>query len=542
MKFTYAPGSKPLAGYTIKRGVGRGAFGEVYYAVSDGGKDVALKLILQHVEVELRGIRECLNLDHPNLVRLYDVITTPEGESWVVMEYCDGESLEEAIDAHPDGMPLDEALQWFRGICAGVGYLHERGVVHRDLKPSHIFRENGIVKICDYGLAKFITTSKRSGNTDGIGTVHYAAPEMAQGKYGAEIDLYSIGVMLFEALSGDVPFEGQTAAEILMKHLTQKPDVSQFPNPFRQIIARLLEKNPRRRFQSVEELMKAFNTPITSRVERCSFPAIPLLNWGADRVKSLSCGVKSLVKPARATVKIRTPRLHRVREFVRGHKLATVAIIGIPILALAIGISIGDANRAYWNRRQRVQRVPTLGHLATVPVKRNDRIRSMVELREIATFRPINPKSGWSLHYPLPAYEVIPNQITCRNFGIGNREILESLWNEGYSPIIEIEINHQKCDESKISLDEVYSGLRSFINSNNLRRRYCSLTRSRFGKSKSGFTLRFRRSSSREESNRFYLLAPEMVFDLSLNSVSSKSDPAVFLKDIADFRIIAGRS
>ena len=98
MKFTYPSGSRPLDGYTIKRGVGRGGFGEVYFATSDAGKEVALKLIRRNLDVELRGVTQCLNLKHPNLIALYDIRSDELGDQWVVMEYVSGESLEEVID------------------------------------------------------------------------------------------------------------------------------------------------------------------------------------------------------------------------------------------------------------------------------------------------------------------------------------------------------------------------------------------------------------------------------------------------------------
>src|SRR5262245_62149121 len=107
MKFTYPSGSRPLEGYTIKRGVGRGGFGEVYFATSDAGKEVALKLIRRNLEVELRGVTQCLNLKHPNLIGLYDIRTDEMGDQWVIMEYVSGESLEEVIERNPNGMPLE---------------------------------------------------------------------------------------------------------------------------------------------------------------------------------------------------------------------------------------------------------------------------------------------------------------------------------------------------------------------------------------------------------------------------------------------------
>src|SRR6266480_64728 len=93
MKFSYSSGQRPLDGYTLKRGIGRGGFGEVYYALSDGGKEVALKLVRGDLVIELRGVAQCLNLKHPNLVALYDLRSDAHGDHWVIMEYVAGEPL-----------------------------------------------------------------------------------------------------------------------------------------------------------------------------------------------------------------------------------------------------------------------------------------------------------------------------------------------------------------------------------------------------------------------------------------------------------------
>ncbi|MGD9126082.1 MAG: serine/threonine-protein kinase [Planctomycetia bacterium] len=253
--FTYKTGAKPLDGYTIKRGIGHGGFGEVYYATSEAGKEVALKLIRRSLDVELRGIKHCLNLKHQNLLDIYDIRQDEHGDHWVVMEFVSNECLDLIIDQHPKGLPAAEALRWFHGIAAGVAYLHNHGIVHRDLKPGNVFSEDGRIAIGDYGLSKFISCSRRSGHTESIGTIHYMAPEVANGRYGKEIDIYALGVILYELLTGHVPFEGESVGEVLMKHLTALPDVSMLAEPYRTVVLKALEKDPDKRYSSVEAMV-----------------------------------------------------------------------------------------------------------------------------------------------------------------------------------------------------------------------------------------------------------------------------------------------
>jgi hypothetical protein len=202
-------------------------------------------------------MRQCLNLKHPNLLSLYDIRQDGSGDTWVVMEYMSGKCLETELADHPQGLPPQEALVWFHGIAAGVAYLHDHGIVHRDLKPGNIFCDEGLVKVGDYGLSKFISCSRRSGHTESIGTVHYMAPEVAHGRYGKELDIYALGAILYELLTGRVPFDGESVGEVLMKHLTAQPDVSKLAEPYRSVVARALEKDPARRFATVGEMAAA---------------------------------------------------------------------------------------------------------------------------------------------------------------------------------------------------------------------------------------------------------------------------------------------
>lgn len=257
MKFSYPSGSKPLEGYTIKRGIGIGGFGEVYFALSDAGKEVALKKIQRNLDVELRGVRQCLNLKHVNLISLWDIKINEYGESWVVMEYVPGPSLRDTVESNPEGMPEDQVKTWFSSTASGVAYLHEHGIVHRDLKPGNIFcdLDEQVIKIGDYGLSKFISCSRRSGQTESVGTFHYMAPEIGKGIYGKEIDIYALGIILFEMLTGDVPFDGESSQEIIMKHLTAEPDLSAAPDGFRGLIAKALRKDPELRYDCVQDMV-----------------------------------------------------------------------------------------------------------------------------------------------------------------------------------------------------------------------------------------------------------------------------------------------
>jgi eukaryotic-like serine/threonine-protein kinase len=286
MKFTFAPEASPLPGYTIKRAINRGGFGEVYYALSDSGKEVALKLLQRNQQIELRGVRQCLNLKHPNLVTIFDIRTDHDEDHWVVMEYVSGKSLELVLDEHPRGLPIPEVEAWLTGMAAGIGFLHDRGIVHRDLKPANVFRENGVVKIGDVGLSKFITPSRRSAQTESVGTVYYMAPEVARGKYGSELDVYSLGIMLYEMLTGHVPFNGESTGEILMKHLTEAPDLSKVPAQFRTVLSRALEKDPQRRTPGAVQLAEEFRNAVQGKPPVASAPATHFVD--VERVEKIA--------------------------------------------------------------------------------------------------------------------------------------------------------------------------------------------------------------------------------------------------------------
>jgi uncharacterized RDD family membrane protein YckC len=255
MPYTFKHGDRPLDDYTVQRAVGSGGFGEVYYAVSDGGREVAVKYLRNNPQVELRGVGHCINLKSPHLVSIFDVKKNADGDYFVIMEYCSGPSLRDLLIAEPNGFRPEKAAFFARELARGLAYLHDRGIVHRDLKPGNVFFDDGYVKIGDYGLSKFISVSRHSAQTASVGTVHYMAPEIGSGNYSRGVDIYALGVILYEMLLGKVPFEGSSMAEILMKHLTSQPEVDDLPAPFGRVIHRALEKDPKDRYQNVDEMI-----------------------------------------------------------------------------------------------------------------------------------------------------------------------------------------------------------------------------------------------------------------------------------------------
>jgi len=255
-RYRYKHGDCPLEGYTIQRAAGSGGFGEVYYALSDGGREVAIKAVQNYEQIELRGISQCMNLKSPHLVTIFDVKHNQHNEPFVIMEFVSGPSLRDLLLESPDGLGVQKSAFFLREIAKGLSHLHDCGIVHRDLKPSNIFYENGYVKVGDYGLTKSISASRHSGHTITVGTVHYMAPEIGAGKYNYGIDIYALGVLLYEMLTGEVPFVGGSPAEILMKHMTAMPELDNIEEPFAHVIKKALAKDPDDRYKSVQEMVE----------------------------------------------------------------------------------------------------------------------------------------------------------------------------------------------------------------------------------------------------------------------------------------------
>jgi hypothetical protein len=220
-----------------------------------------LKHLHSNEHIELRGAQACINLKHDRLVNLFDILKDETGTPWIVMEYVQGSSLRQVIDAHPSGLPYDQVLRYFRQLAEAVEYLHENRIAHRDLKPANIFLENDKVKVGDYGLSK-VATDSQTQQTALVGTIHYMAPEyLDPKKFSAKSpipgDIYSAGVILFEMLTGKLPYDGQSMYEVMDQHIRSQPDTSRLPARVVPVLTTALRKDPMARFGSIRLMVDA---------------------------------------------------------------------------------------------------------------------------------------------------------------------------------------------------------------------------------------------------------------------------------------------
>jgi Tol biopolymer transport system component len=266
--------------------------GEVYRARDPRvGRDVAVKVSADKFSERFgREARAIASLNHPNICQLYDV-----GPNFLVMELIEGES--------PTGqLPLDEALHIARQITDALDYAHEKGVVHRDLKPGNIkIKPDGVVKVLDFGLAKMAPTPgtptedsptlSMAATQAGVilGTAAYMAPEQARGKaVDKRADIWAFGVLLHELLTGKRPFQGEDVTEILASVVKEQPDLGRVPAQVRPLIARCLEKDPKKRLRDIGDVWQLLEIAPAASVPHQRARPLP---WLIAAVLAIGVGV-----------------------------------------------------------------------------------------------------------------------------------------------------------------------------------------------------------------------------------------------------------
>ena len=252
--------------YMIVRKLGAGGMADVYLAEDQElGRRVAIKILNdrhanddQFIERFRREAKNAAALNHPNIVSIYDR-GEAEDTYYIAMEYLDGRTLKELVVGRGPA-PVNVAVEYARQILSALRFAHRHGIVHRDIKPHNVLVDReGRVKVTDFGIARAGTSQMTEAGSI-VGTAQYLSPEQARGtEVDQRSDLYSLGVVLYELLTGQTPFDGDTPVEIAMKHLSATPrPPSQIrrdvPRDLDMVVMRALAKDPAARYQSADEM------------------------------------------------------------------------------------------------------------------------------------------------------------------------------------------------------------------------------------------------------------------------------------------------
>jgi eukaryotic-like serine/threonine-protein kinase len=253
--------------YMIERQIGSGGMADVYLATDQSlGRKVAIKILSDRyardaafVERFRREAAAAASLRHPNIVTVYDR-GEAMGTSYIAMEYLDGPTLKEEITRRAP-LPEPEAINYATQALAALEAAHRQGVVHRDVKPHNmVLTDEGRLKVTDFGIARAANTQQMTEVGSIVGTAQYLSPEQARGlAVGPESDIYSMGVVLYEMLCGDLPFTGESAVDIAMKQVSDTPPPLHRRNrlvspAMEQVVMRALAKDPALRFSSAKAM------------------------------------------------------------------------------------------------------------------------------------------------------------------------------------------------------------------------------------------------------------------------------------------------
>lgn len=268
-------GTKINDRYQIIKTLGEGGMANVYLAHDTYlDRNVAVKVLrgdLANDEKFVRRFqREALSatsLSHPNIVEIYDV-GEDDGQYYIVMEYVDGKTLKQVLKQRGH-LSVTEVIDIMLQVTDGMAHAHDAYIIHRDIKPQNIMIEdNGRIKITDFGIAMALNSTQLTQTNSVMGSVHYLPPEQANGK-GSTVksDIYSLGILMYELLTGSVPFKGDTAVEIALKHMKEKiPSVRKqnptIPQSVENIILKATAKNPKNRYDSVREMYNDLQTAL----------------------------------------------------------------------------------------------------------------------------------------------------------------------------------------------------------------------------------------------------------------------------------------
>ena len=290
------PGATLGPRYEIVKLIGRGGMGAVYLARDrELSRLVAMKLIAPHLSAEghvlerfKREVTLSTIVTHPNVLRVFD-LGEHDGLTFLTMQYIDGETLAEIMHRRRP-LPVDEGVSLIRQICAGLGAAHAKGVLHRDLKPQNVLVDRGgNALLTDFGLATSQDIAAITQTGALLGTPHYMSPEQVKGQHcDARSDIFAAGVILYEMLSGKLPFDGDSVYEIMIARTRGPPRPVAELNPgipvrYQRILERCLAQDPADRYGSAEDVLRDFESPTPPPAARHRHrgggPVRPRLGW-----------------------------------------------------------------------------------------------------------------------------------------------------------------------------------------------------------------------------------------------------------------------
>ncbi len=269
-----------IGSYRKLEAVGKGGTAEVFRGLSEDGLEVALKIMLDS-ELEndakerfRREIQTSLQYKHEHLATIYDWGETEDGRLYLVTEFLRGETLSQRLKSEPVGAARDHLIKSaLLPVGRALSYLHQQGVVHRDVKPGNIFLGvDGSAKLIDLGLARGAELDGLTRTGVAVGTPYYMSPEQARGDYTAQSDQYALGVIAFEILTGEKPYKGSDPVEVFQKHLS-----APMPNPrdlrpelslhLVSVLSKMMGKKPEQRFADLEEALEALTSEFVEGFE-----------------------------------------------------------------------------------------------------------------------------------------------------------------------------------------------------------------------------------------------------------------------------------
>ena len=268
--------------YKILDMVGGGGMANVYLAhdmILD--RDVAVKILRldfandeEFIRRFQREAQSATSLAHPNIVSIYDVGEEDDSIYYIVMEYVEGQTLKQYIQQAFTYSCFKDALNIMKQLTSAISHAHQNHIIHRDIKPQNILMDqNGNVKITDFGIAMALSATSITQTNSVLGSVHYLSPEQARGGMANnKSDIYSLGIVMFELLTGRLPFSGESAVSIALKHFqSETPSVRRWnptiPQSVENIVLKATAKDPFHRYDSVEEMEDDIRTALRSEAD-----------------------------------------------------------------------------------------------------------------------------------------------------------------------------------------------------------------------------------------------------------------------------------